>query len=171
MPEVRVVGVTLDGERSPSRPVLLLQEITGGRRVLPLWIGVQEAAAIISEQRGVRQTRPGTHQLIGLVIDALERRLERVAIVDIRQSIFHAELIFDAATVTSARPSDAVALALHLGVPIHVEESVLGRAALPGDDVAGVGGSPGTTEEPTLDAIEDFRRFLDSASPEDFDTD
>jgi uncharacterized protein len=171
MPEMRVVGVSLDGEQGPSRPVLLLQEISGGRRVLPLWIGVQEAAAIMSEQQGVSRPRPGTHQLIGLVIDALKRRLERVAIVDIRQSIFHAELIFDADTVTSARPSDAVALALHLGVPIHVEESVLGRAALPSTDVSGIGGLPGPVDETTLDAIEDFRRFLDSASPEDFDTD
>lgn len=171
MPEMRVVGVSLDGEQGPSRPVLLLQEISGRRRVLPLWIGVREAAAIISEQRGVRQARPGTHQLIGLVINAFERRLERVAIVDIRQSIFHAELIFDAATVTSARPSDAVALALHLGVPIHVEESVLGLAALPSDDAAGIAGSLGPIDETTLDAVDDFRRFLDSASPEDFDTD
>ncbi|HEY0813684.1 MAG TPA: bifunctional nuclease family protein [Pseudonocardia sp.] len=170
MPEMRVVGVTLDGERGPSHPVLLLQEISGGQRVLPLWIGVHEAAAILSEQRGVRQPRPGTHQLIGLVIDALDRRLERVAIVDIRHSIFHAELVFDATTVTSARPSDAVALALHLGVPIHVEESVLGQAALPSEELPGVG-SLSDTDETTLDAIEDFRRFLDSASPEDFDTD
>jgi hypothetical protein len=64
-----------------------------------------------------------------------------------------------------------VALALHLGVPIHVEESVLGRAALPSEDVSGIVGLPGAVDETTLDAIEDFRRFLDSASPEDFDTD
>ncbi len=171
MPEMRVVGVSLDGEQGPSRPVLLLQEVSGGRRVLPLWIGVQEAAAIINEQQGVRQARPGTHQLIGLVIKALKRRLERVAIVDIRQSIFHAELIFDAATITSARPSDAVALALHLGVPIHVEETVLGRAAISRADASSLAGSLGPIDETTLDAVEDFRRFLDSASPEDFDTD
>jgi bifunctional DNase/RNase len=171
MSEVRVVGVGLDGERGSSRPVLLLQEISGGQRVLPLWIGVQEAAAIIGEQRGERGPRPGTHQLICLVIDALQRRLERVAIVDIRQSIFHAELVFDAGAVTSARPSDAVALALHLGVPIHVEETVLAQAALSSAEESGVSGLLGRTDEPTLDAIEDFRRFLDDASPEDFDTD
>jgi bifunctional DNase/RNase len=171
VPEVRVVGVGLDGERRPSRPVLWLQEISGGHRVLPLWIGLPEAAAIISEQRGVRGPRPSTHQLMGSVIDALQRRLERVAIVELRDSIFHAELVFDAATVISARPSDAMALALHFGVPIHVEEPVLDRAGIPRGDVSSVGGWLEPADESTLDDVEEFRRFLDRASPEDFETD
>jgi uncharacterized protein len=170
VPEVRVIGVGLDGERGPSRPVLWLQEISGGHRVLPLWIGLPEAAAIIGEQRGLRGPRPSTHQLMGSVIIALHRRLERVAIVELRDSIFHAELVFDAATVISARPSDAMALALHFGVPIHVEEPVLDRAALPRDDVARIGGWLEPTDESTLDDVDEFRRFLDRASPEDFET-
>ena len=41
----------------------------------------------------------------------------RVRITELRDDIFYAELILDQNTRVSARVSDAIALALHLGVP------------------------------------------------------
>ena len=55
----------------------------------------------------------------------------------------------------SARPSDSVALALRVGVPIHAEESVLAEAGL-------------VIPDEQEDEVEKFREFLDSISPEDF---
>ena len=159
--QVRAVGM----EAGAQRPVLLLQEASGNHRLLPVWIGIAEANAITVEQQSVALPRPMTHQLIGDVIDAFGRHVEQVRITELRDNIFYAELILDQHTRVSARVSDAIALALHLGIPIHAEETVL--------DAAAVANTAFRTEghERTPDEVEEFRRFLDTASPEDFDPD
>ena len=57
----------------------------------------------------------------------------------------------------SSRPSDAIALAVRMSVPIFASEDVLNEASIliPGDE----------EEE-----VEKFREFLDNVSPEDFES-
>ena len=161
MGEMRVMAVGV--EAGVRRPVLLLQEASGAHRLLPVWIGIAEANAITVEQQHVSLPRPMTHQLIGNVMDAFDRHLEQVRITEVRDNIFYAELILDQDTRVSARVSDAVALALHLGIPIHAEDTVLDAAAV-ANTITGLAGDPAQADE-----VEQFRRFLDTASPEDFD--
>jgi uncharacterized protein len=158
---VKALGV----ESGAFRPVLLLQEVSGDHRLLPVWIGTAEANAIRVEQQGVALPRPMTHQLIGDVLDAFGRELQQVRITELRDNIFHAELILDRNTRVSARVSDAIALALHLGAPIHAEDTVLDAAAIADTAISAEG------DDRTTDDVEEFRRFLDTASPEDFDPD
>jgi bifunctional DNase/RNase len=134
--------------------MLLLRE-TNGDRYLPIWIGSVEATAIALEQQGVKPARPLTHDLLKDVVKALGRRLEQVRITDLQEGTFFAELVFDGGTRVSARPSDSVALALRVGVPIHAEENVLSEAGL-------------IIPDEQEDEVEKFREFLDSVSPEDF---
>ncbi len=161
--EMRVRAVGVQG--GARRPVLLLQEAGGEQRLLPVWIGVAEANAITVEQRQVPLPRPMTHQLIGDVVEAFGRRIEQVRITEVRDSIFYAELILDQDTRVSARVSDAIALALHLGVPIHAEDTVLDAAAVATTVIRAEG------DDRTPDEVDEFRGFLDTASPEDFDPD
>jgi len=86
-----------------------------------------------------------------------------VRITEVRDNIFYAELVLDRNTRVSARVSDAIALALHLGVPIHAEDTVLDAAAVASTVFRAQG------DDRTPDEVEEFRRFLDTASPEDFD--
>jgi uncharacterized protein len=152
MSEMRVVGVRV--ELPANQPILLLRE-TSGDRYLPIWIGSVEATAIALEQQGVKPSRPLTHDLLKDVITAMSRRLEQVRITDLQGGTFFAELIFDGGIKVSARPSDSVALALRMGVPIHAEERVLAEAGL-------------IIPDEQEDEVERFREFLDSISPEDF---
>ncbi len=125
MGEVRVVGIRV--EQPQNQPVLLLREANGDR-YLPIWIGQSEAAAIALEQQGVEPPRPLTHDLIRDLIAALGHSLKEVRIVDLQEGTFYADLIFDRNITVSARPSDSVAIALRVGVPIYVEEAVLAEA-------------------------------------------
>ena len=152
MSEMRVVGVRV--ELPANQPILLLRE-TSGDRYLPIWIGSVEATAIALEQQGVKPSRPLTHDLLKDVITAMSRRLEQVRITDLQGGTFFAELVFDGGVKVSARPSDSVALALRMGVPIHAEERVLAEAGL-------------IIPDEQEDEVEKFREFLDSISPEDF---
>ncbi len=103
---------------------------SNGDRYLPIWIGQSEAAAIALEQQGVEPPRPLTHDLIRDLIAALGHSLKEVRIVDLQEGTFYADLIFDRDIKVSARPSDSVAIALRVGVPIYVEEAVLAQAGL-----------------------------------------
>jgi len=149
---MRVVGVRV--ELPANQPILLLRE-TNGDRYLPIWIGSVEATAIALEQQGVKPARPLTHDLLKDVIKSLGRRLEQVRITDLQEGTFFAELVFDGGTRVSARPSDSVALALRVGVPIHAEENVLSEAGL-------------IIPDEQEDEVEKFREFLEQVTPEDF---
>ncbi|GAA4813224.1 bifunctional nuclease family protein [Tomitella cavernea] len=152
MSEMQLVGIRV--EQPQNQPVLLLRE-SEGERFLPIWIGQNEAAAIALEQQGIAPARPLTHDLIKDVIDALGRTLLEVRIVDLREGTFYAELVFDGDVSVSARPSDAVALAIRVGVPILSDEAVLEEAGL-------------VIPDEREDEVEKFKEFLDSVSPEDF---
>ncbi len=160
MGEVRVVGIRV--EQPQNQPVLLLQEANGDR-YLPIWIGQAEASAIALKQQGVETARPLTHDLIRDLIAALGHSLKEVRIVDLQEGTFFAELIFDRDIKVSARPSDSVAIALRIGVPIYVEEAVLAEAGLLIPDENDEEG--GAVRE---DEVEKFKEFLDTISPDDF---
>ncbi|GAA4981056.1 bifunctional nuclease family protein [Yinghuangia aomiensis] len=143
-------------EMPSNQPIVLLKE-TGGDRYLPIWIGPVEATAIAFAQQGVVPARPLTHDLFRDVLEALGQELTRIRITDLREGVFYAELVFANGTEVSARPSDAIALALRTGTPIFGAEAVL--------DEAGI-----VIPDEQEDEVEKFREFLDQISPEDFGT-
>jgi bifunctional DNase/RNase len=154
--ELSVVGVRV--ELPSNQPIVLLKE-AGGDRYLPIWIGAVEATAIAFGQQGVTPPRPLTHDLLRDVMQALGATLSAVHITDLRDGVFFAELHFSTGTTVSARPSDAIALAIRTGSTIYAEEEVLAAAGIAVAE---------ETEQET--EVERFREFLDQVSPEDFET-
>jgi bifunctional DNase/RNase len=158
---VIVAGVRM--EMPSNTPIVLLNEVDG-TRFLPIWVGAVEATAIAYAQQGVTPPRPMTHDLIVDLIDELGASLTGVRITALTDGVFFA--ILDLMTVDgqihelSSRPSDAIALALRVGVPITVAPDVL--------DTAGVE-IPEDAEGEPEDQVEAFREFLEGVSPEDFD--
>jgi bifunctional DNase/RNase len=151
--QLEVVGVRV--EMPSNQPIVLLRE-SDGERYLPIWIGAPEASAIAMAQQGVTPARPMTHDLLRDVIAGLGARLVEVRITDLTDGVFYALLVFDTGAQISARPSDAIALALRTGTPVLGAEEVLDEAglAIPAEDEA---------------EVEKFREFLDQVSPEDFE--
>ncbi len=116
-------------ETSDQQRVYLREK--DGTRQFPIVIGIHEAAAIDRKVRDLSPPRPMTHDLMAGVVDALGARLEKIVISDLRQNTFYARLHLvregtDEAVEVDARPSDAIALSVHLDAPIYVEETVLG---------------------------------------------
>jgi bifunctional DNase/RNase len=153
--ELTVVGVRV--ELPSNQPIVLLKE-SAGDRYLPIWIGAVEATAIAFAQQGIVPARPLTHDLLKDVLEALGAALDAVLITDLRDGVYYADLKFHDGTTVSARPSDAIALAIRAGTVIYAEESVL--------DTAGIAIADEQESE-----VERFREFLDQISPEDFETD
>jgi len=157
--ELTVVGVRV--ELPSNQPIVLLKEAAGDR-YLPIWIGAVEATAIALAQQGVVPARPLTHDLLKDVLDGLGVELTAVAITDLRDGIYFADLQFRNGVTVSARPSDAIALAIRAGTTIYAEEAVLAEA--------GVAVPEESESENEVEVVERFREFLDQVSPEDFET-
>ena len=153
MREVDVVGVRV--EMPSNAPMVLLHEV-GGTRYLPIWIGANEASAIANAQEGIVPPRPLTHDLMVDTLATLGHRLTEVHITELEGGTFYAVLLVDGVEV-SARPSDAIALALRVGSDIYCAEDVL--------DEAGI-----EIPEAEEDEVEKSREVLDQVNPDDFVT-
>jgi len=153
--ELSVVGVRV--ELPSQQPIVLLKEVDGDR-YLPIWIGAVEATAIAFAQQGVVTARPMTHDLMRDLLKAFERILQTVTITELREGVFYAELGFEGGVTVSARPSDAIALAIRSGAVIRSKQAVL--------DEAGI-----AIPDEQEDEVEKFREFLDTITPEDFERD
>jgi hypothetical protein len=151
-------------------PVLVLQETGALRRSIPIFIGEPEAVAIECAVRGVPAPRPLTHDLLRDVITELGATVSRVVITELREATYFAEIHLDAkgeTSVVSARPSDAVALALRTESPLFVDDELMdeeGRLIELADEEDDADEVEGDVDE----LAEQFRDFLDSVHPEDF---
>jgi bifunctional DNase/RNase len=130
MVEVEVATVGLAGFGGP--PVVLLRE-PGAREVIPIFIGINEAGAILRGLSGERSPRPMTHDLLGSVFGEFEATLERVFVDAIIDHTFFGMLELrlqgrEETLLIDSRPSDAIALAIHAGASIHVAPQVLEAA-------------------------------------------
>ena len=109
---------------------IVLKE-TDGDRSFPIVIGLFEATSIDRRVRGITTPRPLTHDLIASAIDLLGAEVQDVVISDLREHTYYAQLRVrheGELVVIDCRPSDAIAVAVTLKVPIYVNEDVLGDA-------------------------------------------
>ena len=120
----RIIITEMSGDQ-----VVVLKE-KGGERNFPIIIGIFEAVAIDRGLKGIGIPRPQTHDLIDNVIREMGGELERIVVNDLKESTFYALLHVrqDGKDVAvDARPSDAIALAVRVGCPVFVEDSVLDK--------------------------------------------
>lgn len=162
MVEVHVSGLAID-EKTKS-PVVILQEVDG-KRILPIWIGQNEANAIALEMAGQKFQRPLTHDLLITVIKGLRASVVKVMISELKENTFYATILikYDSQMLAvDARPSDSIALALRARSPIFVSEKLFD------------GGSGEKLEEKSLrhlsekEQADELRRYLENLNPEDF---
>ncbi|MFG6504513.1 bifunctional nuclease family protein [Microbacterium sp. P05] len=169
MIHVRVLGVALDDSQQHVILLKPVHELGGSGRLLPVWIGEQEATSILIAVQGGVPPRPLSHDLIVLMLQQLGADVERVEVTRLSEGTFYAEITLTTPSgvkVIDARPSDAIAIAPRTASPVWVADEVFDAAAIP-DTVSDVEEIPsdGAEEE----KVDEFRRFLDEVAPEDFE--
>lgn len=152
--EMKIKGLMFD---PVSRMPIVILRAKSGEDLLPIFVGYFEANAILQQIDGSVAPRPMTHDLLGNMIDALQAKVERVVITDLRDNTFFATIHVDRGGQKlriDSRPSDAMALALRVKAPILVEEAVLERSSASG-------------ETGQVDEAERLRRWLENVDPEE----
>jgi bifunctional DNase/RNase len=152
--EMKIKGLMIDPVS--NMPIIILRRVDGDM-VLPIWVGIFEANAIAMQIEKIQSPRPMTHDLLCNVISDLKARVEKIVITDLKDNTFFAtiHLVRDSERLEiDARPSDAMAIALRVDAPIFVEESVIERSSVSGEDRA-------------IDETERLRRWLEQVDPEE----
>jgi bifunctional DNase/RNase len=155
MVEMNLVGVRV--ELPTNQPIVLLRE-REGERFLPIWIGAMEATAIAFALQGIVTARPMTHDLLKNMLEDLSVLVQHIVITELKDGTFFAVIQMQQNGQTyevSSRPSDAIALAVRVNVPIFAAEDVLSEASI-------------VIRDDEEQEVEKFREFLDNVTPEDF---
>ena len=139
-----------------TSPIVLLREVAGDR-YLPIWIGAVEATAIAFAQQGVVPPRPLTHDLLKDVLEATGNELDRGP-----HHRGQRGRLLRAARAHLRRRGQRPPLRLHRPGAAHRLQIVCADDVL---DEAGL-----EVPEEDEDEVEKFREFLDSVSPEDFES-
>jgi len=175
-----MIEMTIDSIRvslmNYQRVVILKEK--SAERYLPIWIGPAEADAIAVKLQGVSVPRPLTHDLLGLVIDALGATVNSIIVNDLKNDTFYAKIIINVdgeQIEVDSRPSDALALAVRTEVPIYVEEIVLDKAGILLDQETGKplpqekGDKGEEVSEEELKRLSAFHDFINTLDWDDFD--
>ena len=153
--------------------VVILKEVEGERH-LPIWIGPFEAEAIAIELQSIQSTRPLPYDLLRSVIGELGAEVQRILITEISNDVFYARIVLGtngSSVEIDSRPSDAIALAVRVKVPIFVDDSVMDRAGVRLDD-----DEDDESDEPVRDGapiseerLGVFRDFINTLDLDDFE--
>jgi bifunctional DNase/RNase len=163
-----MIEMTIDSIRMSLmnyQRVVILKE-RDGERYLPIWIGPAEADSIAIKLQDVKVPRPMTHDLLCSAIEALGATVSSIIVSELRNDTFYARILL---TVDGkdmeidSRPSDAIALAVRVEVPIYTNESVLDKAGilLPAD------GQQGELSDDDLGRLTPFKDFIDTLNLDD----
>ncbi len=159
---------TLIVSSAPSPSIIVLQPVEEASqnnkfRIVPIWIGVNEATQMGIALEKARFSRPMTHDLFLDALTNLDARIDHVLINEVNGPTFYAKLVLrqhSRLIELDARPSDALALAIRQEAPIYMNEDVLERASFPYVFKS----NPDKEAE-----VEEFRKFVENLAPEDFD--
>ena len=167
---IPVTVQTLIVSAAPSPSIIVLQPVEeivqeGKSRIIPIWVGVNEATQMGIALEKARFSRPMTHDLFLDALTNLDAQIDHVVINDVQGATFFARLTLrqhDRLIDLDARPSDALALAVRQKAPIYIEEDVLERASFPYV-------LRRTEPEASEAELSEFKKFLEVLAPEDFE--
>ncbi len=125
---------------TPSGPVAVVTlGVDPDDDVLPVFIGLEEAASIARGLDAEDIGRPLTHDLLLDVMEELGGRVSKVVVADVEDGTYVADLHVEtprSSVVVDARPSDSLALAARTNVPIELADAVFEEGREPRSEYA-----------------------------------
>lgn len=170
-----MVEVVIDSIRvglmSQNRVIILRESNT--ERYLAIWIDAYMAEQITFALQEIEVARPMSHDLLKQVFQALNARLLRVEVTELKNEVFYGNLVVETDNGhqinIDSRPSDALALAVRTNVPILVSQQVMEEAGIvPEKDItedaqiSSQAESEDISTQVSEDRLSPFEEFFDS---------
>ena len=97
-----------------------------------IYVDQSVGVAIAMFMQGTQRERPLTHDLLANILRALEAKIDRVIVNDLKHGTYFARLVLSAENELNqkkiieidARPSDCIAMAIQQSAPIYVSVDV-----------------------------------------------
>lgn len=132
--EMKIHRIAID-DTGKSNVVVLKEK--RGKRFLPIFIGTNDAKNIENTIKGLKLSRPTTHDLFTEICESANIDIISVSISNVVDSTFYADINFrplsaekpETLTV-DARPSDALAIALKTSCPVYCSDAILEEAGI-----------------------------------------
>src|SRR5207245_10140524 len=140
-----------------TNPHVVLLQALGVRRLLPVWIGPDQAYSIATRIAGITSERPLTHDLMVDMLGKVGAEITRVVVKDLVADdqgggVFHGSVFLqlaDREIEVDCRPSDAIAHAVRCTARILVSDTVRDRSAI-------------SAEQSDDDELSGFKQFIES---------
>ena len=170
-----MVEVVIDSIRVSlisQQRIVILREVDADR-YLPIWIGIYEAEAIALALQDVEVARPLTWDLLKNIFSILDARIIRVEVISLHDDTYYGNIVAEVdgrKLDIDSRPSDAIALAVRVHVPILVSRPILDSVGVipeedmqeaPGDTSPQTERAPSEINEENLSVFKDFLENLD----------
>jgi bifunctional DNase/RNase len=165
----KMIEVEIDSVRvslTNQQRIVILKEVDQDR-YLPIWIGLYEAEAITIALQDIQVARPQTHDLLKTLINSLNAKLIQVEVKSLSEDVFFGNLVLEVngdLQNVDCRPSDALALAARMKVPIMVAEEVMDQAGIIPEEDATFSedeASDAEFDDSSLDVFENFLKNFD----------
>jgi bifunctional DNase/RNase len=153
-----IYGVSFD--MVGKQPIVLLKT-ADGNKFLPIWIGHPEAAAILMKLQGASTPRPMTHDLLTELLTQFDAKVVKIAVTELRDNTFYAQItvaVNGDEIELDSRPSDALALAVRSEAPIFAADAVIEESGVEFEH----------EDFDNEEIVDEFKKFLEDVSPEDF---
>lgn len=159
----KMIEVEIDSIRvslMSAQRVIVLKAVDA-ERYLPIWIGHYEAEAIAIQLKNIEIARPLTHDLLKSVIAEMGGDVSHILVRELRDDTFFAYISVNVngkQLEIDSRPSDAIALAVRVDVPIFVAEKVMEEAGIVPEE---------NVDEEAGEDLSAFREFVDTLDLDD----
>lgn len=161
---LRILTLIVQDQQTPA--VLVLEPIEepfdGKSRIVPIWIGINEAMQLGVAIEHFKLPRPMTHDLFIDAITNLDACVDHAVITGCKGQTFYAKLFLRQAgrlVELDARPTDAISLALREDAPFFIERKVLDEESYP---------YIFKDAKKREVELEEFKSFIEGLTPDDF---
>lgn len=134
--KLQLIGITNTQIDEGAYALILGEE--GGRRRIPVVVGLPEAQSIAAWLEHTRLSRPLTHELFVTSAKAFGIRVERVVITKFENGVFRSELVMrqdDREVAVDSRTSDAIAIGIRMNADIYAAEKVVAATCFVAEDL------------------------------------
>ena len=135
--KVQVLGLSFSNSSGQNIPYIVILGKPEDKVRIPIIIGASEAQSIAVALEKVPAPRPLSHDLFTSLTKDFDIKIREVVIYDYNEGIYLAKLTCennDIVKEIECRPSDGIAIALRLDIPIYTYQHIFDEAGVSIDD-------------------------------------
>lgn len=131
--KVQVLGLSFSNSNGQNIPYIVILGKPEDKIRIPIIIGASEAQSIAVALEKIPAPRPLSHDILAIITREFNVKVKEVTIYEYSEGIFFARLTCENNEMVKeieCRPSDGIAIALRLDIPIYTYQSIFDDAGV-----------------------------------------